>query len=143
MKFRPRPDRVVVKRLSKEEKGATPPTDDANFKTERVHIALEPDELKAIDDFRYAHRMPTRSSAIRQLISYGLASVEGSGPAIGEIVAVGVGAQDEQGRPVRLDVKKGDRVLFGKWSGTEVRIDGHDLLIMKESDITGVIGTKK
>ena len=60
-------------------------------------------------------------------------------PQEGEIVAVGPGARDESGKVVALDVKAGDRVLFGKWSGTEVRIDGQDLLIMKESDIMGVI----
>ena len=61
-------------------------------------------------------------------------------PQEGEIVAVGTGARDESGKLVPLDVKKGDKVLFGKWSGTEVKIDGQDLLIMKESDIMGVIG---
>ncbi|KLK93954.1 molecular chaperone GroES [Microvirga vignae] len=60
-------------------------------------------------------------------------------PQEGEVVAVGPGARDETGKVVALDVKAGDRVLFGKWSGTEVRIDGQDLLIMKESDIMGVI----
>ncbi|MDP3256117.1 co-chaperone GroES [Bosea sp. (in: a-proteobacteria)] len=60
-------------------------------------------------------------------------------PQEGEIVAVGAGARDEQGKLVPLDVKVGDRVLFGKWSGTEVKIDGEDLLIMKESDIMGVV----
>jgi chaperonin GroES len=60
-------------------------------------------------------------------------------PQEGEVVAVGPGARDETGKLVPLDVKAGDRVLFGKWSGTEVRIDGQDLLIMKESDILGVI----
>ena len=60
-------------------------------------------------------------------------------PDQGEIVAVGPGARDESGKVVALDVKAGDRVLFGKWSGTEVRVDGQDLLIMKESDIMGVI----
>ncbi|WP_342153596.1 co-chaperone GroES [Methylorubrum sp. SB2] len=60
-------------------------------------------------------------------------------PQEGEIVAVGSGARDEQGRVNALDVKVGDRVLFGKWSGTEVKIDGQDLLIMKESDIMGVV----
>ena len=60
-------------------------------------------------------------------------------PQEGEIVAVGPGARDESGKLVALDVKTGDRVLFGKWSGTEVKIDGQDLLIMKESDIMGVI----
>ena len=61
-------------------------------------------------------------------------------PQEGEIVSVGPGARDDAGKLVALDVKKGDRVLFGKWSGTEVKIDGQDLLIMKESDIMGVIG---
>ena len=60
-------------------------------------------------------------------------------PQEGEIVAAGPGARDESGKLVALDVKAGDRVLFGKWSGTEVKIDGQDLLIMKESDIMGVI----
>jgi chaperonin GroES len=60
-------------------------------------------------------------------------------PQQGEIVAVGPGAPDEKGHIQPLDVKAGDRVLFGKWSGTEVKIDGEDLLIMKESDILGVL----
>ena len=60
-------------------------------------------------------------------------------PMEGEIIAVGAGARDEAGKLVPLDVKPGDRVLFGKWSGTEVKIDGQDLLIMKESDLLGVI----
>jgi chaperonin GroES len=60
-------------------------------------------------------------------------------PQEGEIIAVGAGARDESGKVVPLDVKTGDRILFGKWSGTEVKIDGQDLLIMKESDIMGVI----
>src|SRR6187431_2202507 len=60
-------------------------------------------------------------------------------PQEGEIVAVGSGARDESGKVVPLDVKAGDRILFGKWSGTEVKIDGEDLLIMKESDIMGVV----
>ena len=60
-------------------------------------------------------------------------------PQEGEVVAVGPGARDESGKLVPLDLKAGDRVLFGKWSGTEVKIDGEDLLIMKESDIMGVI----
>ena len=61
-------------------------------------------------------------------------------PAEGEIVAVGAGARDEDGDRIPLDVKVGDRVLFGKWSGTEVKVGGEDLLIMKESDILGIIG---
>ena len=61
-------------------------------------------------------------------------------PAEGEIIAVGPGARDESGKQVALDVKVGDRVLFGKWSGTEVKLNGEDLLIMKEADIMGIIG---
>jgi chaperonin GroES len=60
-------------------------------------------------------------------------------PQEGEVIAVGPGARNERGEIVPLDVKAGDRVLFGKWSGTEVKIDGEDLLIMKESDLLGVI----
>jgi len=60
-------------------------------------------------------------------------------PQEGEIVAVGPGGRDETGKLIPLDVKAGDRILFGKWSGTEVKIDGEDFLIMKESDVMGVI----
>lgn len=60
-------------------------------------------------------------------------------PSEGEVVAVGSGNRDESGKLVALDVKAGDRVLFGKWSGTEVKISGEDLLIMKESDILGIL----
>jgi len=60
-------------------------------------------------------------------------------PQQGEVTAVGPGARDDAGKLVPIDLKKGDRVLFGKWSGTEVKIDGQELLIMKESDIMGVL----
>jgi chaperonin GroES len=60
-------------------------------------------------------------------------------PQEGEVVAVGPGARDDSGKIQPLDVKAGDRILFGKWSGTEVKIDGQDLLIMKESDVLGVV----
>jgi chaperonin GroES len=63
-------------------------------------------------------------------------------PMEGEIVAVGPGARDEKGALVALDVKAGDRILFGKWSGTEVKIDGTEYLIMKESDVMGIIEGK-
>ena len=63
-------------------------------------------------------------------------------PQLGEVIGVGPGARDEQGRLTPLDVKPGDTVLFGKWSGTEVRINGEELLIMKESDIMGVLEQK-
>jgi chaperonin GroES len=61
-------------------------------------------------------------------------------PQEGEIVAVGAGARDEAGKLIALEVNAGDKVLFGKWSGTEVKIGGEDLLIMKESDILGIVG---
>ncbi|MXP14958.1 co-chaperone GroES [Altererythrobacter confluentis] len=61
-------------------------------------------------------------------------------PSEGEVISVGTGTKAEDGKITPLDVKAGDRVLFGKWSGTEVKLDGEDLLIMKESDIMGIIG---
>jgi chaperonin GroES len=64
-------------------------------------------------------------------------------PMEGEVVAVGPGARNEKGELFPLDVKAGDRILFGKWSGSEVRMDGQDLLIMKESDIMGIVETAK
>jgi chaperonin GroES len=63
-------------------------------------------------------------------------------PMEGEVIAVGPGSRNEQGQIVALDVKAGNRVLFGKWSGTEVKLDGQDLLIMKESDIMGIVEGK-
>jgi chaperonin GroES len=60
-------------------------------------------------------------------------------PQQGEVVAVGPGSRDESGKLISIDLKKGDKVLFGKWSGTEVKIDGQELLIMKESDVMGVL----
>ncbi len=61
-------------------------------------------------------------------------------PQEGEVVAAGTGAKNEDGKITPLDVKAGDRILFGKWSGTEVKVNGEDLLIMKESDILGIVG---
>jgi chaperonin GroES len=63
----------------------------------------------------------------------------GEKPQQGEVIAVGPGGRDEAGKLIPIDLKKGDKVLFGKWSGTEVKIDGKELLIMKESDIMGVL----
>jgi chaperonin GroES len=94
MKFRPLHDRVVVRRLSAEEKTAGG--------------IIIPDTAR-------------------------------EKPMEGEVVAAGPGARNEKGEVVPLSVKAGDRVLFGKWSGTEVKIDGEELMIMKESDIMGVI----
>ena len=95
MKFRPLHDRVVVRRLTAEEK--------------TVGGIIIPDTAQ-------------------------------EKPMEGEVVAVGPGARNEAGVLTPLDVKAGERVLFGKWSGTEVKIDGEDLIIMKESDIMGIIG---
>ncbi len=61
-------------------------------------------------------------------------------PQEGEVISAGTGTKSEDGKVTPLDVKAGDRILFGKWSGTEVRVDGEDLLIMKESDILGIVG---
>src|SRR5271154_914348 len=94
MKFRPLHDRVVVRRITAEEKTAGG--------------IIIPDTAK-------------------------------EKPQEGEVVAAGPGARNEQGQVVALDVKAGDRILFGKWSGTEVKLDGEELLIMKESDIMGII----
>lgn len=94
MKFRPLHDRIVVRRVSSEEKT-------------KGGIII-PDTAK-------------------------------EKPQEGEVVAVGPGARNEQGQMVALDVKVGDRVLFGKWSGTEIKIDGEELLIMKEADVMGFI----
>jgi chaperonin GroES len=60
-------------------------------------------------------------------------------PSQGEVIAVGPGGRDESGKLIKLDLKAGDRILFGKWSGTEVKLDGEELLIMKESDVMGVL----
>jgi len=97
MKFRPLHDRIVVKRITAEEKTSGG--------------IIIPDTAK-------------------------------EKPMEGEVVAAGPGARNEQGAIVALDVKAGDRVLFGKWSGTEVKLDGEELLIMKESDIMGIIDAK-
>lgn len=94
MKFRPLHDRIVVRRITAEEKSAGG--------------IIIPDTAK-------------------------------EKPMEGEVIAVGPGARNEQGAIVELDVKAGDRVLFGKWSGTEVKLDGEELLIMKESDVMGIV----
>ena len=64
-------------------------------------------------------------------------------PAEGEVIAVGAGARDEDGERIKPDVNVGDRILFGKWSGTEIKLEGEELLIMKESDILGILGDAK
>jgi chaperonin GroES len=95
MKFRPLHDRVVIRRVTAEEKSAGG--------------IIIPDTVK-------------------------------EKPMEGEVVAVGPGARNDTGHLVPLEVKAGDRILFGKWSGTEVKLDGQELLIMKESDIMGIVG---
>ncbi len=94
MKFRPLHDRIVVRRITAEEK--------------TLGGIIIPDTAK-------------------------------EKPMEGEVIAAGPGARNEQGAIVALDVKAGDRVLFGKWSGTEVKLDGEELLIMKESDVMGIV----
>ena len=94
MKFRPLPDRVVVRRIESDERTAGG--------------IIIPDTAK-------------------------------EKPQEGEVIAVGPGARDDSGKLIPLDLKAGDRILFGKWSGTEVKLEGQDLLIMKESDILGVL----
>jgi len=92
--------------------------------------------------FRPLHdRVVVKRSASETKTASGIIIPDTAGekPQQGEVVAVGPGARDETGKVVALDVKKGDKVLFGKWSGTEVKIDGQELLIMKESDIMGVL----
>ena len=98
MKFRPLHDRVLVRRVSAEEKTAGG--------------IIIPDTAK-------------------------------EKPMEGEVVAVGDGARDDKGVVIPLDVKPGDRILFGKWSGTEIKIDGEELLIMKESDVMGIVLNSK
>jgi chaperonin GroES len=101
-------------------------------------------------DFRRKTRMKFRPLHDRVVVKRADAETKSAGgiiipdtagekPQQGEIIAVGPGGRDEAGKLTPLDVKKGDKVLFGKWSGTEVKIDGKDLLIMKESDIMGVL----
>src|ERR1700675_2624601 len=109
MKFRPLHDRVVVKRIDAEEKSAGG--------------IIIPDSAK---------EKPSQGD----IIIPDSAKEERSQ---GEITAVGPGGRDEAGKLIPIDLKVGDRVLFGKWSGTEVKLDGEDLLIMKESDIMGVV----
>ena len=108
MKFRPLHDRVVVRRITAEEK--------------TLGGIIIPDTAK---------EKPMEGEII--------AAGPGARNEQGEIVAVGPGARNEQGAIVALEVTAGDRVLFGKWSGTEVKLDGEELLIMKESDIMGIV----
>jgi len=99
-------------------------------------------ELSETMKFRPLHDRVVVKRAENEAKSKGgiiIPDTAGEKPSQGEVIAVGAGARDEAGKIVPLDVKKGDKVLFGKWSGTEVKIDGVDLLIMKESDIMGIL----
>src|SRR5262249_47959778 len=106
----------------------------------RVRRAHE--ELMAKTKFRPLHdRVVVRRLASEEKTKGGIIIPDTAKekPQEGEVIAVGPGGRDESGKLIMLDVKAGDRVLFGKWSGTEVKLDGDELLIMKESDIMGVI----
>ena len=92
--------------------------------------------------FRHLHDRVVVKRADAETKSAGgiiIPDTAGEKPQQGEVIAVGPGGRDEAGKLIPIDLKKGDKVLFGKWSGTEVKIDGKDLLIMKESDIMGVL----
>ncbi|WP_081740754.1 co-chaperone GroES [Mesorhizobium sp. L2C066B000] len=119
-KFRPLHDRVVVRRVESESKTAGG--------------IIIPDTAH---DRVVVRRVESESKTAGGIIIPDTAKEK---PQEGEIIAVGSGARDEAGKLVPLDVKAGDRILFGKWSGTEVKLNGEDLLIMKESDIMGIIG---
>ncbi|ESZ08543.1 molecular chaperone GroES [Mesorhizobium sp. L2C085B000] len=118
--FRPLHDRVVVRRVESESKTAGG--------------IIIPDTAH---DRVVVRRVESESKTAGGIIIPDTAKEK---PQEGEIIAVGSGARDEAGKLVPLDVKAGDRILFGKWSGTEVKLNGEDLLIMKESDIMGIIG---
>jgi chaperonin GroES len=110
--------------------------------TERVALALLIDTSEASMNFRPLHdRVVVRRIEGEAKTKGGIIIPDNAKekPQEGEIVSVGPGARDDAGKINPLDVKAGDRILFGKWSGTEVKIDGQDLLIMKETDIMGVI----
>jgi chaperonin GroES len=93
-------------------------------------------KLKPLHDRVLVKRMESEEKTASGIIIPDTAQEK---PMEGKIISVGSGARDDSGKVVALDVKKGDTVLFGKWSGTEVKIDGEELLIMKESDIMGII----
>jgi len=98
--------------------------------------AREPMKFRPLHDRVVVKRATSETKSAGGII---IPDTAGEKPQQGEVIAVGPGARDETGKLVPLDIKKGDKVLFGKWSGTEVKIDGEELLIMKESDIMGVL----
>ena len=156
MKFRPLHDRVVVRRIEAEEKtaGGIIIPDTAKEKPQEGEIvAVGPGardesgkvvalDVKAGDRVLFGKWSGTEVRIDAEAKTKGgiiIPDTAKEKPQEGEIVAVGPGGRDEAGKLIPIDVKTGDRVLFGKWSGTEVKIDGDELLIMKESDIMGVL----
>ena len=152
MHFRPLHDRVVVRRIESEEKtaGGIIIPDTAKEKPQEGEVIavgpgardeqgkLQPLDLKAGDRV-VVRRVKEDTKTAGGIIIPDTAQEK---PQEGEIIAVGPGALDDNGKRVAPEVKAGDRVLFGKWSGTEVKIDGEELLIMKESDIMGIVEGK-
>ena len=147
--FRPLHDRVVVRRITAEEKtaGGIIIPDTAKEKPQEGEVVAvgpgarnEQGQIVALDvkagDRVLVKRVEEESKTKGGIIIPDTAKEK---PQEGEVLAVGPGARDEQGKRIEPDVKVGDRILFGKWSGTEVKIDGSDLIIMKESDILGVV----
>ena len=151
MAFRPLHDRVLVRRIEADEKtaGGIIIPDTAKEKPQEGEVIavgsgarneagqLQPLDLK-VGDRILVRRIEAEEKTAGGIIIPDTAKEK---PQEGEVIAVGAGARDEAGKLIPLDVKVGDRILFGKWSGTEVRLNGEDLLIMKESDVMGVIET--
>ncbi len=149
-KFRPLHDRVVVKRIDAEEKtkGGIIIPDTAKEKPSQGEVVavgpggrdeagkLIPIDLK-VGDRVLVRRVEAEEKTAGGIIIPDTAKEK---PQEGEVVSVGTGARADDGKVTPLDVKAGDKILFGKWSGTEVKIDGEDLIIMKESDILGIVG---
>lgn len=107
-----------------------------SFRSKRVFIMAKT-KFRPLHDRVVVRRVESEAKTAGGIIIPDTAKEK---PQEGEVIAVGPGARDEAGKLVALDVKAGDRVLFGKWSGTEVKLNGEDLLIMKESDIMGILG---
>src|ERR1700753_349030 len=99
-------------------------------------VSQNPMKFRPLHDRVVIHRLSAEEKTVGGIIIPDTAQEK---PMEGEVIAVGPGARNEQGQIVALEVKSGDRILFGKWSGTEVKLDGEELLIMKESDIMGII----
>src|SRR5690348_885013 len=110
------------------------PTDELNS---RRKVGVKPMGFRPLHDRVLVRRVEADEKTAGGIIIPDTAKEK---PQEGEVVAVGAGAKSEEGKLTPLDVKAGDKILFGKWSGTEVKIDGEDLIIMKESDILGIVG---